>query len=195
MAGTRDHSVTSVADAGYTVLRRAIHGPSLRLGGALVVGWLVASLAGGCGASLTPSGTVTPPAPTPLPTTAAPGAMWGPLAVVPPQGGMDLARAEGTLRITDLCVFLETTSGEVLLLWPADRTAWNARDKTIGYRNPDGSHIDVADGTRIAVGGGGDSDEESGLTTEAWLAHTQWVARPAATCPLESRWTVGALMP
>jgi hypothetical protein len=32
---------------------------------------------------------------------------WGPLAVIPPEGGADTARTEGTLRITDECVFPE----------------------------------------------------------------------------------------
>jgi len=29
------------------------------------------------------------------------GAAWGPLAVIPPQGGADTARTEGRLRITE----------------------------------------------------------------------------------------------
>jgi len=120
--------------------------------------------------------------------------MWGPLAVVPPQGGADTAGNEGTLRITDDCVFLDTTGGPELLVWPADRTTWNDQARTITFENFDGSAVSVGDGTRVVVGGGGDSNEESGTTTAAWLARTRWVQRPDLSCPLNPRWWVGALM-
>jgi hypothetical protein len=128
-----------------------------------------------------------------LTASPAPGSTWGPLAVVPPQDGADTARTEGTLRITDACVFLVTTGGPVLLVWPADRTTWNPQARTVAFANFDGSTVTVGDGTTVVLGGGGDNDDESGTTTEAWLARTQWVARPAASCPLDSRWWVGAL--
>ena len=118
---------------------------------------------------------------------------WGPLAVVPPQGGADTARTEGELRITDSCVFLATRGGHVLLLWPADRTTWNAQARTIAFSNYDGSTVSAGDGTAVVLGGSGDRNEESGTTTEAWLARTPWVARPAGSCPVASRWWVGAL--
>jgi hypothetical protein len=121
------------------------------------------------------------------------GSTWGPLAVVPPQDGADTARTEGTLRVTDSCVFLVTTGGPVLLVWPADRTTWNPQARTVAFANFDGSTVSVGDGTPVVLGGGGDNNDESGTTTEAWLARTQWVARPAPSCPLDSRWWVGAL--
>jgi hypothetical protein len=122
-----------------------------------------------------------------------PGGAWGPLAVVPPQEGADTARTEGTLRITDACVFLDTPGGRSLLVWPADRTTWDAQTRTITFANFDGSTVSAGDGTAVVLGGSGDSMEESGMTIEAWLARTPWVARPADSCPLESRWWVGAL--
>jgi hypothetical protein len=118
---------------------------------------------------------------------------WGPLAVVPPQDGADTARTEGTLRITDTCVFLDGPGGPSLLVWPADRTTWNAQTRAITFANFDGSTVSAGDGTPVVLGGGGDSNDESGTTTEAWLARTPWVARPADSCPLDSRWWVGAL--
>ena len=118
---------------------------------------------------------------------------WGPLAVVPPQEGADTARTEGELRITDTCVFLATRGGHVLLVWPADRTTWNAQARTIAFSNYDGSTVSAGDGTPVVLGGSGDSNEDSGTTTQAWLARTPWVARPAGSCPVASRWWVGAL--
>ncbi len=130
---------------------------------------------------------------TPVTPSNGSGGNWGPLAVVPPQEGADDARTEGTLRITDACVFLVTPSGPTLLVWPADRTTWNAQARTIAFSNYDGSTVSAGDGTPVLLGGSGDSNEDSGTTTEAWMARTPWVARPAASCPVESRWWVGAL--
>ena len=121
------------------------------------------------------------------------GGTWGPLAVVPPQEGADTARTEGTLRITDACVFLDTPGGRSLLVWPADRTTWDAQASTITFTNFDGSTVSAGDGTAVILGGSGDSSEESGTTSQEWLARTPWVAAPAASCPFESSWWVGAL--
>lgn len=162
-------------------------------------------VAGGCGGlveSATPMSPSTSPAPVPEPTSTAPDApsesppsagSWGPLAVVPPQDGADTARTEGTLRITGTCVFLVERGGPVLLVWPVDRTTWNAERGTITFANFDGSTVSVGDGTRVVLGGGGDSNDEAGTTTEDWLARTTWVAPPDAACPLDARWWVGAL--
>ena len=121
------------------------------------------------------------------------GGKWGPLAVVPPQEGADTARTEGTLRITDSCVFLDGPGGPELLVWPADRTTWNAQTRTITFANFDGSTVSAGDGTAVVLGGSGDSTDESGTTSQEWLARTPWVAAPAASCPVESWWWVGAL--
>jgi hypothetical protein len=121
------------------------------------------------------------------------GGKWGPLAVVPPQEGADTARTEGTLRITDACVFLDTPGGPSLLVWPADRTTWDAQASTITFTNFDGSTVSAGDGTAVVLGGSGDSTEESGTTSQKWLARTPWVAAPGASCPVESWWWVGAL--
>lgn len=118
---------------------------------------------------------------------------WGPLVVVPPQPGADTARTEGKLRVTDRCVFLSTRGGDVLLLWPADRTTWDAHARTITFSNNDGSTVIAGDGTTVVLGGSGDSKQESGTTTEVWMERVPWVARPAPACPVESRWWVGAL--
>jgi heat shock protein HslJ len=119
------------------------------------------------------------------------GRVWGPLAVIPPQDGADTARTEGTLRITDTCVFLEERGGAVLLLWPADRTTWDAEQRTITFANFDGTTATVADGQPVVLGGGGGSSAESGVTSGAWVAGMTWVAPPVDGCPLDPYWGVG----
>ena len=118
---------------------------------------------------------------------------WGPLAVIPPQDGSDTGRTEGKLRITNTCVFLDERGERVLLLWPADRTRWDAGERTVTFANADRKPVVVGDGTPVVLGGGGDSSEESGITPEAWLGSMTWVARPADGCPIDSWWGVGEL--
>jgi hypothetical protein len=167
-----------------------------RTGGTLWLVLLATALAACQPSPLPPTLSSVPASPSSLQPGATPSreAAWGPLAVVPPQDGTDTARGEGTLRITEACVFLVTTGGPELLVWPADRTTWNAQARTITFANFDGSTVSVGDGMRVVVGGGGDSNEESGATTATWLARTQWVQPPALSCPLDRRWWVGALM-
>lgn len=62
-----------------------------------------------------------------------------------------------------------------------------------GIALDDGSTVSAGDGAAVVLGGSGDSSEESGTTSQDWLARTPWVAPPAATCPVESWWWVGAL--
>ena len=97
-------------------------------------------------------------------------------------------------------MFLVERGDPVLLVWPADRTTWNAQARTITFDNyesrgdPDaGRRVTVGDGMRVVLGGSGGSIAESGTTTEGWVERRQWVARPAASCPLEEWWSVGAL--
>ena len=107
---------------------------------------------------------------------------WGPLAVVPTAGGAE-ALNTGTLRITQSCVFLETAGGESdLLVWPADRTRWEATAGTIGFTNSDGAELTLRDGEPVSFSGGGDSTAEGGVSGEEWLARVDWVARPDPSC-------------
>lgn len=118
---------------------------------------------------------------------------WGPLAVIQPQDGTDMARAEGTLRITDTCVVLETSGEVMLLFWPADRTRWNGEKRTITFENLDGSVITVADGDHVVLGGGGDSSAEGGISGAEWVKRMEWVRPPASSCPLDPRFGVGGV--
>ncbi len=124
---------------------------------------------------------------------ALPADVWGPLAVRPPEDGTDTARAEGTLRITDSCVYLDAASGLTLLTWPADRTTWNGASHEITFSNFDGTVVTIGNGEHVVLGGGGDSAAEGGISGEDWISGRDWVAPPASWCSLDSRWAVGAV--
>ncbi len=133
------------------------------------------------------------PGDAPTPPTADPNQPidWGPMAVVPPQGGTDLALAEGILRITETCVVLDSPTGPTLLYWPADRARWVPETRAIRFVNADGTFVTAQDGASIAVGGSGDSVAEGGLPGEDWVNSKPWVVPPDSSCPLERRWGVG----
>ena len=160
-------------------------------------------LLGACtGAGSTVPASVDAPAPsivetTPQPSASAPSPRpadaWGPLAVRPPEDGADTARTEGTLRITDSCVYLDAAGHLALLTWPADRTTWNGASHEITFVNFDGTVVTIGDGEDVGLGGGGDSAAESGISGEDWISGLDWVAPPASSCSLDSRWAVGAV--
>jgi hypothetical protein len=127
------------------------------------------------------------------PSSGSPANTWGPLAVIPPQDGADTARDEGTLRITDTCVTLERAGEVQLLFWPADRTTWDGVARAVTFENFDGTVVTVSDGDDVVLGGGGDSELESGRSGEEWVDGMEWVAPPDTSCPLETRWGVGAV--
>jgi len=114
---------------------------------------------------------------------------WGPLAVIPGQGGSDTARAEGMLRIAEGCAYLDSGGERVLLVWPADRVRWDARSGDIECDNPDGTTESVMDGNLVVLGGGGGSTEEDG----AWFEAMDWIAAPPDGCPLDAYWVVGTV--
>lgn len=125
--------------------------------------------------------------------SASPADAWGPLAVRPPENGSDTARAEGTLRITNGCVYLDAAGRRTFLTWPADRTTWNGASQAITFENFHGTVVTVDDGDHVVLGGGGDSAAESGIAGEDWVSAADWVVPPAASCSLDSRWAVGAV--
>jgi hypothetical protein len=118
---------------------------------------------------------------------------WGPLAVIPPQDGADTGRAQGTLLITDVCVYLVFRGEKTLLFWPADRTRWNAEEHAIIFSNFDGTLAAASDGDAVVLGGGGDSQAESGVSGDMWASRMIWVAPPDPSCSAERRWGVGAM--
>jgi hypothetical protein len=111
------------------------------------------------------------------------GPGWGPLAVVPTTG--DDARIEGRLQITEQCVFIEVPTGERnLLVWPADRTAWDPTG-TISFRRGGDDVVSLRSGQTVAFGGGGSNRDRDG--------QVNWVAPPASSCPMDGRWYVSAV--
>ncbi len=161
----------------------------------------IALAAGACVAatpSASPSTTVAPSLPPAVPSlTPAPSASatvsWGPLAIIPPQDGTDLARAQGTLRITDACAYLDQGGEEMFLFWPADRVSWDEAARAITFTNYDGTIATVRDGDPVVLGGGADSEAESGVSGAEWAATMTWVVPPASTCSLDSRFGVGVV--
>jgi hypothetical protein len=108
---------------------------------------------------------------------------WGPLAVVPTTG--DDARIEGRLHITEQCVFIEIPTGERnLLVWPADRTAWEPHG-AITFRRGRDDVVTLRSGQTVALGGGG--------SNQARDSHVNWVAAPGPSCPMNGRWYVSGV--
>lgn len=161
-------------------------------GGLPVVAVLVANL----WSSAPPVGDASPTAAPSEPTastapTASPDpATWGPLAVIA-TGGQD-ARNEGTLVITEECTFFDVAGAGIrqLLVWPAERTQWNAADRSITFTNIGGGDVQIRDSDYLVLGGGGSSRAEGGEDGETWAASIDWVHPPAAECLTDERWTV-----
>ncbi len=114
---------------------------------------------------------------------------WGPLAVIDPEPPVHLgaALATGTIRITQDCVLLDEGAREVLLVWMAYRTTWNAADRSVTFRNLDGSAVTVGDGDQVELGGAGESAEEGGPHEVVWLSP------PSPSCPRDERFTVSGV--
>ncbi len=128
-------------------------------------------------------------------TTAVAGddSTWGPLAVVAGGNGMD-ALIQGTIEITEDCVLLNEQGRQVLLVWPADRTQWDAGSATIRFDNPDGGLATITDGQAVRLGGGGTSVDEGGLGAAEWLESINWVAEPPLSCVAGIRWNVSGVL-
>lgn len=135
------------------------------------------------------------PSASPVELSASPAGTWGPLAVVPPQDGMDTLAVGGTLRITDTCVYLESSGEVLLLLWRADQTTWSAESRAITVDNFDGSVVTVSDGDLVVLGGSGGSEADSGIFGEEFVRRMDWVVPPASSCSLDKWWGVGAIEP
>lgn len=117
---------------------------------------------------------------------------WGPLAVVQGAGGEE-ALIEGSLQVGDQCVLLDERGTDVLLVWPADRTSWDAESETITFLLPTGEIVILGDGDRVVLGGGGSSVEEDGKSAGEFVAGLDWVSPPAHECVADTRWFVNEL--
>jgi hypothetical protein len=118
---------------------------------------------------------------------------WGPLAVDDSQEAGE-ALMRGTINITDDCVILdEESGGEVLLVWPADRTRWDPSSRSITVQNFNGALNTFSDGNHLLIGGGASSAHEGGQSSSEWIASIEWVAEPRDACLRDVRWFVGEI--
>jgi len=119
---------------------------------------------------------------------------WGPLAVSRGGASGDEALLEGTLRIDDSCVSVESTAGRVLVIWPSDSTRWDRDARTITYgATDDESDVVLHNGDTMQVGGGGWAAGESEDDPAAWAGSTDWVNKPADECLTDVRFFLGEL--
>jgi len=118
----------------------------------------------------------------------------GPLAVMRTNFGMQ-ARNEGTLVVTDECVFLERDGERTLLLWPADQTSWSVETNEIQFQRLNGDVIKRGDGQPVVLGGGSFEMTVDGPNGEKVPREVDWLAEPDAACAAEPRWLVSDLEP
>jgi hypothetical protein len=115
---------------------------------------------------------------------------WGPLAVIRTGGG-DFALTTGTVEIGDKCVYVRNAAGSrQLLIWHAKQTTWDADQETISVTDRAGNTFVLRDGDTVILSGGGDSVQESGVSSAAWVSQQDWVARPHASCEIDAWWGV-----
>jgi hypothetical protein len=118
-------------------------------------------------------------------------ANWGPLAVDGSTESGD-ALTRGIIHITEDCVFLEEEGGgELLLVWPADRTRWDRASRSITFENWNGARNTFSDGNSLLMGGGGSSAREGGQASDEWVSSIEWIAEPRDGCLRDVRWFVG----
>lgn len=115
---------------------------------------------------------------------------WGPLAVVETGSGDREALISGTLQIDESCALLDERGNPVLLVWPAERTTWDADARTVTLTTSDGGTVMLRDGSETSFGGGGSDVAEGGPAAEEFLASTEWVSPPDPGCVTDSRWFV-----
>lgn len=115
---------------------------------------------------------------------------WGPLAVVPGSDAGDAALIQGALQIDDRCVLLDTGDEEALLIWPDDRTSWDADRQTVTFVRNNGQALRFEDGQQVSFGGGGSSRGEDGQTADEFTAAIDWVAAPDPDCVMNTRWFI-----
>lgn len=99
---------------------------------------------------------------------------WGPLAVIPGDGGgaaLTAARP-GQLRIDDDCVFVDAGGGlKYTLVWPEGVTRWESARKVVIFTTKDGRDVELKTGDDVTFSGGYSGKPEV------------WVVEPSTSCP------------
>lgn len=127
-------------------------------------------------------------------TTGTEATEWGPLAVVPGSEAGDGALIRGSLQIDDRCLVLDAQGEDVLLVWPADRTAWDAEERTVTFVRTNGQAAILQAGDQVSFGGGGSSRGEDGLDADEFMTGIDWIAEPDRDCVVDARWFVYELI-
>jgi len=96
--------------------------------------------------------------------------------------------ATGAIRITEDCVTLSVGDASFLIVWPSDRTSWNASRRSVIFANRD-AFVEVVDGQRVGLGGGG-TDGRAHRFGAGWVEATQWINKPHSTCPTDDPYWV-----
>lgn len=121
-------------------------------------------------------------------------AKLGPLATVQESDGPDGALMSGSLRVEDACVFVDAQGNEMLLVWPSDRTGWDAEQDLVLFEAAVGSSMVLRDGDQVTLGGHGTSLTERGQTAAEFLGSVKWASEPETECVTESHWFVDDLV-
>ncbi|HEX5827656.1 MAG TPA: hypothetical protein VFY23_09060 [Candidatus Limnocylindrales bacterium] len=111
-----------------------------------------------------------------------------PLALERTDLGME-ALSHGTLTIDGACTWLVAGRDRWLLVWPEDRTRWDAVTGEVVFTHRDGVVKRVRHGQEVAFGGGAINDIDG-------IAYTgvDWVLRPAPGCDTPTRWHVSSVV-
>lgn len=104
--------------------------------------------------------------------------MWGPMAVIDEEADTVAASlgGAGELRITDECITLlrDDEADEITLVWRDSQVSWDDSGKRIEFNDRlSGESVELHDGSRIEVGGAGESS-------------SPWIAEPDTSCPSEA---------
>ena len=115
---------------------------------------------------------------------------WGPLAVRRGEGSPAEARIEGDLIVGSRCVFLDTGGDRFLLIWPEEKTAWDADAHEVIFGEPSSGRLRLGNGHHVAFSGGGWAlgDQDSPPPGEALLAPID------PSCSAGQGWFIGDLI-
>jgi hypothetical protein len=111
-----------------------------------------------------------------------------PLAVERTDLGME-GLAHGTLTIEGACTWVVAGRDRFILVWPEERTRWDAVTAEIVFTSRDGVAKRIRNGMEVALGGGAINDTDGAAYTQV-----DWVARPAARCDTPTRFHVSSVV-
>jgi hypothetical protein len=111
-----------------------------------------------------------------------------PLAVERTDLGME-GLAHGTLTIEGPCTRVVAGRDRFVLVWPEQRTRWDAVTAEIVFTSRDGVAKRMRSGAEVALGGGAINDTDGPAYTQV-----DWVVRPAPQCDTPTRFHVSSVV-